>query len=291
MINKFDNYIQSTIIDFRLQDFIWKVYERLPETQFANERQRNTPKFLCPKPDVNNIDLHVKGRKIKINNINETNYEINESNYDIIDLYDRPIVDIKNIKNSKINYADYKIALEGINIQNNIYGIKIRHKISGLVLIVQIGSFSISTTGISYDHEKQIDVKVVAKRKGYYAINIIPENTKINDFGLYSNYYYEDTGEYNGNYISKPLDYKTQVSISSEELDIANIYNDYYYYIAFINEDKFIMKQLLEADKILEEESLQKDKTEHLPGLAGGGYYKSKYLKYKQKYLQLKNSI
>ena len=276
IINKFDHYIQSTIIDFRLQDFIWKVFHRIPDTQGVF----NTTTTACPNNIPGNIAERIERRKIKLPNL------IDEHNYDIVDRYGLIINDINKIKSSEIFFTEYEVTLENYEIKNKIFGIRIRHRETGLTLVVQIGSFYFKHTIINPQTNKQ----KIAERKGYYVLNLVPENHKITELGIYDKYYVETNLDSYGQYyrpeqyyVTKPLDYKHQVYVEPKFRKEKEVGNEYYYYLAFLNNNKFIINMLVENDK----QTMEAADKEYLPGLSGGNY-KNKYLKYKKKYLELK---
>ena len=285
-LSKFDNYIQSTILDFRIQDFIWKIFDRLPETSEPPTTPGRPKIPYCPNDIKGSINTLVNKRKILLSE------PIDKNNYNIIDRYGTIIDDnVNKIKNSKIIFTKYKTTISHYTIENEIFGIRIKHKTTGLILIAQIGSFKMSYTLYNYDGQ----INEVKKKKGYYVLNLLPENYNITELGLYNKYYVETMDsfyddDYNPQYyyVTKPLDYKHQVSVYEEsafnsETDIGD---EDYLYIAHLNNEKFIIDELVKDDKHIEETT---DK-EYLQGLSGGNY-KNKYLKYKKKYLELKRNV
>ena len=217
---------------------------------------------------------------------------INENNYDIVDRYNNPIIFPNKIINSKINFIDYKYISndENIKIENKVFGIRIKHKIKNNIIIVQVGFCKLKKENLI--------------REGYYIINLIPENYKINCYGLYNNYFAESDHHHRREHsfiVSKPLEYKNQFNkyknnyfdnfkenVSKEDKDYRNIDDKDYYFIAHLSKDKFIIKELIKEDLLNNNEDPY-----FLPGLAGGENkfleYKNKYLKYKNKYLKYKN--
>lgn len=302
-ISKFDNYVQSTIMDFRLQKFIMSNINTLQEIDFSEQ-------IPCPQKNSISIDL-INNRGINLNSLttnrnksttqntplksNEiSNINIseppslslfnpdlisdilwNEDNFDIIDSNNLPINPTTRLSDLKNDFMTYDIELSNIQINNNIFGIRIKNKFDNNIVIVVIGhcKLTINNNDVESIH-----------REGYYILNLLPEDYKIISYGIYDKYYdssaYGD-GRYNpvDYYVTKPLEYRKQLNLRSiknfDDIDFDNldINNGIYHFIAQFNKNKFIIKQLLHEDFMRMRE---KDT------------YKQKYLKYKNKYLLLK---
>ncbi len=150
------------------------------------------------------------------------------------------------ILNNKINYFSHKKLYQNIKYNISFYGIRIKNKITDEIFIAQILDFSIKT----------IEGLV---RNGKTIINFIKENTKINQFGLYNEYYVEDnsyicnesdpedtcsqiiTTSALFHLVSKPLDYALQQRATLDQSIIkARIFDKNIYYIDLFNISKFV---------------------------------------------------
>jgi hypothetical protein len=252
LTEKYDNYIQSTILDFRLQNFIWSVFEKLPETKLSESDKKITTN-LCPKIKILYLTDIINSRKLTLNKFPYYKYDkihgnkmINNNYYDIVDDDNKPITNSRDILRTKIHFTNYEINMGSFRIKNEIFGIRIRNKIDGLVIIVQIGKFNLI---------KEIDDEIIEKH-GYFPINLIPLDFTINILGLYSIFYEEFEDKYtiykrpDEHYITKVLDYKLIIDkyyLNSSEKSELEIGDPDYGYIAFLNKDKFIIKELEEG--------------------------------------------
>jgi hypothetical protein len=362
-ISKFDNYVQSTIIDLRLQKFIFDNIDLIPVKDFSelipcpkqneeskkiiqdrfeslNILERNSIDKLEDISSNNNIDTNLTINKIQPNTlpslsmtpslsmdpslskppssnippslsmnhssvIPSSNIHWNENNFDIIDSENVPVGITTKISNLKIDYMTYNIQLENIVINNNLFGIRIKNKYDKSIVIVIIGHCKITIVDTSIN------------REGYYVFNLVPENYKINAYGLYDRYYNDSEDGYSDYnpidyYITKPLEYGNQINFSQlfnfnyffkneyKELDISNRNYDF---IAQYNKYKFIIKQLIKEKSVdiiastpmPKEGNSYKEKSVDIiastPMPKEGNSYKEKYLKYKNKYLSLKNKL
>jgi hypothetical protein len=130
-------------------------------------------------------------------------------------------------------------------------------------------------------------------------MNLIPENYKINSYGLYDKYYNGSHDELNETYnpvmyyVTKPLEYRDQIDRDTELLQYLNlpynydefdIFNSKYIYIAGLNKNKFIINRLIQENSFT-----QIEKKEIFENYDNNKNYEHKYLKYKNKYLSLKN--
>ena len=103
------------------------------------------------------------------------------------------------------------------------------------------------------------------KREGYYIFNIIEPSTKINCYGLYSNYIsgtyqnpYTNLSKPEDNYITKPLNYTEQPLLDNQHQisrDVVNVLEDigsqHYFFTAYKNDDVFPIKEINELLKAL----------------------------------------
>jgi hypothetical protein len=334
--NKFDNYIQATILHMDLQNFIWDIFDKLPFTcptistlnkfdwitheEYQNMNGINTSQ--SPRTTNNNFqdklskeqstdlknpngvlscilqdrDSSINGRGINIGN-------------DIKDLEKNYAID-ENIGKSRIYFNIDKVYNQ-YKIKNKIYEIKLTRKTEAGIykqIIAQVGDCKLEYNGRAWC--------------GMYILNLIPAGVKINSYGLYTNFFYDRQSNYNLRWdkdnniqvISKPIEYKSQVNSYSFEND--DFDNNYYVFIAHYNNDKFIIRELREA---LNNPSCQLDNkrkradeeeddnynnssprqiykaTKKLkllnPSNPSNPFFKNKYLKYKAKYIELKNKM
>ena len=314
-LSKFDNYIQATILDFRLQSFIWEVFPSLPYVNEQNiqyeklgyisyeeysklYRQDDIPYDLPyekheqfyknKEAEFNKIIIKEKQNDIKNpNGIIGCNIYTKKDYYIISDRGREIINDINelqekyeiiNIKN-KINYLQFMTPYNDYYIENDIFGIELKNKETNEIIIAQIG-----------------DCKLIINEdnifNGMYILNIIPQNVKINSYGLYETYYYDYMSNFLEDYktinriittdvISKPIDYKRQVRGYDETAD----FNDKdYVFIAHYNKDKFIIKELIQEKERKNKEYSTMFSNKYIK-------YKNKYIKYKNKYIKLKNEL
>ena len=366
---KYDNYIQATILDFRLQAFIFKHYESLPvysqseitcvytpeeinefnhhindrgvkfidsmyilnETTKKNItdayeqtiptesfiKKYNTSEFEMYKSMVfstvyrilsdtkNTYDKYKKennkyenvpvtsdyglsanisfyfdkawfnNKPINLNDYFELqNYLMN--NYEIIDDSNNPIDLSKDLLPDKL-IMEYDLNFSFGKFKNKIYQIRLKHKQNNNVVVIFIGKISLNL------NQKPKFTRDKTFFNGYYVCNIIDENVKITKYGLYESYYtepdYTDISgrgnmvtNYTSKYITKPLEYVDQ--INSEYCQGTYISNTRYGFMCDCNEEKFLIRELIEKESKLSEST-----------------FKSKYLKYKQKYITLKNKL
>jgi hypothetical protein len=323
-IDKFDNYVQSTILDLRLQKFIISNLDLIPEIQFSEE-------FPCPVK--NNISSKIiKNRILDLNVVDNEpiyikldlpkhisppieqtmfgppslqapsyTYEIdipwNENNFDIIDSKNNSVEKTTKISDLKIDLLTYETILDNIKINNNLFGIRIKNKLNNSIIIIIIGYCKIDID--ANDEHPSIH------KEGYYIMNLIPDDYKINSYGLYDKYYNGSHDELHGMYnpvmyyVTKPLEYKNQIETNMElykylnlphEYDEFEIFNIEYEFIAGLNKNKFIINRLIQENSFTQSTfPTQNEKKEFFEDYDNNKNYEQKYLKYKNKYLSLKN--
>jgi hypothetical protein len=303
-LDKFDNYLQSTIIHFELQQFIWKHYNDLPDIdelktqdfraylsiidnitkcydntsiverfkQLVTEDENKRLKFIIPE-DSNDYEHGYlnKQKRQSFSDFFENKYKI--LNTSIIMSY-----------NGNLDY----IKLKNLNIYNVLVQNKTNEKEQ---LIFQVGyvDFKVDIEsankqnrdrGFSHYINQIEDITNIrisdlkgkllkelenkTHRTGYYILNIIEPNTCINENGLYNNYYN------GGIYTNKPIEYKDRKRLFD---NINHIGLNVYYYIANENTNLFPIKQLIEYNERI-----------------SADLYSYKYLKYKNKYISNKNT-
>ena len=360
-LNKYDNYIQATILDFRLQSFIFLNYNDIPlnteeitcviernlyreypkhvdnrginlnETIFISAELKKYPidkiedykkyvyeiihDIICNNNETNyeqykkennkyqDIPVKLRWNQKKITTVSfyfnkswydkknrETYYEQEakynyyaefnlqnylKNGYDIIDEHNDPIILGYNIIPQTL-ISNYQMKFNFCKYNNEYFGIRLKNKDTNHIIIVQIGKVWLKSN--------IPNIKSISEFKGYYICNIIDESVKITKFGLYETYYtdsdfnYGNDGEkvrydYKDKYITKPLEYWNQLSANCTGQTIGN---SNYNFVCDCNVEKYLIKELIEQDNRLK-------KNEHM--------FANKYLKYKQKYLNLKNKL
>ncbi len=168
---------------------------------------------------------------------------------------------------------EYQLDFNFGKFKNKYFGIKLRHKKNNNIIVVHIGKIILDVKAEPlFQHD-------LTQFSGYHICNIVDENVKITKFGLYQRYYTEpDYTEMSGRgnfvtnfinkYITKPLEYSDQINY--EYCMGQLIFSSRYNFMCACNEEKYLIKELLDEE----------NKT-----------FKVKYLKYKQKYISLKNKL
>jgi hypothetical protein len=370
-IEKYDNYIQATILDFRLQSFIFLNYDKLPlygqpeitcefdslreyrehinnrgiiladtlpfimnettkktifdayiqtlpvntdtstytsknfidkykNTEFdvykemvwkpiSDMLKGNEQKYEQYKKENNkyeNVPSTYSMRNDKLNSVISFYFDKNwfidnffrpelqyylQNDHDVVDKTNNPIIlgtdSIPQVPIMKYN-MDFKFG----KFNNEFFAIRLKNKHNDNIINVHVGKILLNL------HDKPTSESYMTRFNGYYICNIIDENVKITKYGLYETYYTElsftddDSGKTNylDKYITKPLEYYDQIDKIFHSCDEKVIFNSPYYFICNCNLKKFLIKELIEEDN-------KKDKI--------------KYLKYKQKYINLKNRL
>jgi hypothetical protein len=270
-LNKFDNYIQATLIDIRLQNFINMNFDLLPYSEASDT--------FSSKLTSNQIAQITSSNKSE-KTANAFNYEegVNPNgsiscffNSDISSIINRRWIEIfptyLNLRRMEekshffnFNYNLLRESLKKIvefEIELDVYTGKVEmYEITATNkninpgfqenIIFQIGKFI-------------LNLKNGEKREGYYIFNIIEPSTKITCYGLYSNYIsgtfqnpYSNLSKREDNYISKPLNYKEQPmednqhQISRNLNPIEDIGSKHYSFTAYKNNEIFPIQQIRE---------------------------------------------
>lgn len=251
-LQKFDNYIQATLLDIRLQSFINENFHSLPFAEFKDTRTRPELKDSTVNPNgaiscLSDFDTftrlsgRISNRWIPIFPPNllriEDKSNFLKSNYNLLaDSFER-----------KINYA---ISLDNYTANVEIHEITATRKTETKELpesiVFQIGKFNLDVA----EHN--------IHREGYYIFNIILPSTKINEFGLYTNYisgtcqnpYSKSYSNLEDNYISKALNYKEQPKADNYKqteqtnTEIENIHSEHYFFTAYKNDTIFPIEEI-----------------------------------------------
>jgi hypothetical protein len=199
---------------------------------------------------------------------------------DIVDKNNKPIT-LGTDAIPKVPIMIYDMDFKFGKFNNDFFAIRLKSKLNNNIIIVQIGKILLNL------HTKPSSRFDKSTFSGYHICNIIDENVKITKYGLYETYYSEP--EYSDNssgyskanyldkYITKPLEYATQIDYKI--CSGPSIYGTRYRFMCECNIEKFLIKELIEEDDNKAKELIVEDKD------------KNKYLKYKQKYINLKNKI
>ena len=276
---KFDNYIQATLLDVRLQNFININFDFLPYADSSDTFSRRFTAAernqIIQELEENNVD------KTEIERIREAyTYEegVNPNGVIscLVDKNDMPsvingrwktifpfVLNLVTMKDKsdfiEFNYNLVRDSLKKIlefDIQLDVYKANVemyeitasnKNVTRGLPknIVFQIGKFS-------------LQLERGQKREGYYIFNIIEPSTKINCYGLYSNYIsgtyqnpYTNLSKPEDNYITKPLNYTEQPLVDNQHQisrDIVNVLEDigsqHYFFTAYKNDDVFPIKEI-----------------------------------------------
>jgi hypothetical protein len=346
ILEKFHNYKQDTILDLRLQKYIWEVFDELPyatepHTKYKNpsntsDGQNPNGIIKCPVFDINNranIDYmnsdYKIGRRSNMLDMNIFDFkniypeitqitELSDLKYDLAICRDYGKYHIKNIIFSvRLENKEIKLSSNEQSIITNPEAINpeapslITTKDFPQTLVVQIGvcELKLQTGGKIYS--------------GMYILNLIPDIVTINSYGLYNKYYYDYSSNnfsddniqfidtiVNYHIVSKPLEYKNQVSYRRSDYDKNDddFGDESYIFIANHNWKKFANNESTEEKDRIEKfqlDLLNKSSSNHHHSNQNSSVsasssnpannqiekFEQKYLKYKTKYIELKNKI
>ena len=276
-IYKFDNYIQATLIDIRLQMFINAKFDLLPFVTLKDAtgtKQIYSPEYLKKYPDIANDYTYIDG----VNPYGaigctpaESDSLTNISNR-FIQLFTPGLITIQQksmfleenynlIQESYTKITEYNTQLDNFQAHVEIYEIQATKKIESRLnippsIIFQIGKFILDVIPL----EEEIH------REGYYIFNMkLPEAT-INEYGLYDHYIsgtfinpFQGKASYKTeeDYITKPLNYIEQPigdkypQASSTGNELENIKSKHYFFTAYKNEIQFPIKQIIQFTSTL----------------------------------------
>lgn len=267
-LNKFDNYIQATLIDIRLQNFINMNFDLLPYSEssdtFTRRLVENEIKSITKRGEqINDAFNYQEG----INPHGSISCWFNSDLSSIINrrwvpIFSPVLITMEDKSNfiestydlirdslKKIVVFDIKLDVYKANVEiYEITATKKKHIFNPIIsenIVFQIGKF---TLDLSVKGEK---------REGYYIFNMREPSTKINCYGLYTNYIsgtgqnpYTVTSKQEDNYISKPLNYTQQPladnqhQISKNLNPIEDIGSQHYSFTAYKNDEIFPIKQI-----------------------------------------------
>jgi len=254
-LQKFDNYIQATLLDIRLQSFINEHFRSLPfaETKDTHTRPRLKDSTVNPNGAISCLSDHDTFTRISGRILNrwipifppnllrmEDKSNFLRSNYHLLpDSFERKI--------------EYTVALDNYTANVEIHEITATRKREGPQLpqlpeaiVFQIGKFNL--------HVEEHNIH----REGYYIFNINLPSTRINEFGLYTNYisgtcqnpFSKAVYKTEDDYISKALNYKEQPvadnykQIEQSNAEIENIHSQHYFFTAYKNDTIFPIEEI-----------------------------------------------
>ena len=270
---KFDNYIQATLLDIRLQNFININFDLLPfvsvrdatgiKNILSEEIKRAYPEDAIDYEYISGINpngviscsptqlqdrIYIEKRYIPLFSPGlislEQKSRFLEANFNLIqESY------------NKIN--EYNTQLDNFQAHVEIYEIHAIKKEESLykgpnIIVFQVGKFILDVIPL----EEQIH------REGYYIFNMKLPESKINGYGLYDRYIsgtsinpFRDSVSYYSeeDYITKPLNYIMQQRISGKvqsqlTSDVReNIKSKLYFFTAYKNEVQFPIKQIIQS--------------------------------------------
>lgn len=271
-IYKFDNYIQATLLDIRLQIFINQNFDLLPFVSVRDAtgiKQIYSKAFLKANPDIENDYTYIDG--INPNGIisclpaQPSNLAAIKNRY--IPLFPAGLTTLEQkssfleenynlIQDSYNKISEYVIRLDNFQANVEIYEIQATRKEEDLyeltnTIVFQIGKFMLDV----------LPLEEGIHREGYYIFNMKLSESKINEYGLYDRYIsgtcinpFRDSVSYYSeeDYITKPLNYIIQqrtagVSLSVITSDVReNIKSKLYFFTAYKNEVQFPIKQIIQ---------------------------------------------
>ena len=273
---KFDNYIQATLLDIRLQNFININFDLLSfvskrdatgiKNILSEEIKRAYPEDVIDYEYISGINpngiiscsltqlqdrIYIEKRYIPLFSPGllslEQKSRFLEENYNLIqESY------------NKIN--EYNIQLDNFQAHVEIYEIQAIRKEESLYkgvndIVFQVGKFILDV----------IPLEEHIHREGYYIFNMKLPESKINGYGLYNRYIsgtsinpFRDSVSYYSeeDYITKPLNYIMQqrkVGVTQSQMtsdDRENIKSKLYFFTAYKNEIQFPIKQILQFQSL-----------------------------------------
>ena len=269
-INKFDNYIQATLLDIRLQIFINENFDLLPFVSVSDAtgvKQIYSKEFFKTYPDFENDYTYIDG--INPNGIISCLASLPRNRADIekrfIPLFPPGLRTLEQkssfleenynlIQDSYHKISEYNTQLDNFQAHVEIYEILAVRKEESLYedtnnIIFQVGKFILDV----------IPLEEGIHREGYYIFNMKLPDSKINEYGLYDRYIsgtcinpFQDSVSYYSeeDYITKPINYIIQqrnVGVSQAVItsDVReNIKSKHYFFTAYKNEVQFPIKQI-----------------------------------------------
>ena len=252
-LQKFDNYIQATLLDIRLQSFINEHFRSLSfaETKDTHTRPRLKNSTVNPNGVISCLSVrdtftrisgHILNRWIPIFPPNflkmEDKSNFLRSNYHLLpDSFEKKI--------------EYTVALDNYTANVEIHEITAtikpgKQSLLPEAIVFQIGKFNL--------HVEEHNIH----REGYYIFNINLPSTRINEFGLYTNYisgtcenpFSKAVYKTEDDYISKALNYKEQPvadnykQIEQSNAEIENIHSQHYFFTAYKNDTIFPIEEI-----------------------------------------------
>ena len=207
-LNKFNNYIQATIIDIRLQQFFYEHYEDLKyvplhyvSSKFYFNRYRlisnNSP--LNPNGAIPCKQVTAYENRL-INNVGRSKLLEPQTTRDLMSDKLRNEYEIVEYISLFAYDVNFHVAEEINNIEGKIeiYNIVTQNKINGKILHFNVMYFNINC-GPKSSFTNHVGASI---------INIVDNEAKIMQFGLLDFYYSENSRFDSQKYVTKPLNYK-----------------------------------------------------------------------------------
>lgn len=316
-INKFDNYIQATLLDIRLQIFINENFDLLPFVSVKDAtgiKQIYSKAFLKAHPDIENEYTYINGINPNgiISCLPSLPHNRGEIEKRFIPLFSPGLRTLEQkssfleenynlIADSYNKISEYNTQLDNFQAHIEIYEILAVRKEESLYedtnnIVFQIGKFILDV----------IPAEENIHREGYYIFNMKLPDSKINEYGLYDRYIsgtcinpFQDSVSYYSeeDYITKPLNYIIQqrtvgVFQSVITSDVReNIKSKIYFFTAYKNEVQFPIKQIIQfsasASLASSASALSVPKAQ---SKSVGGYKRSKKSKKRKKIKKLRKS-
>lgn len=269
---KFDNYLQSTLLDIRLQIFINDNFDLLP---FVSKRDATgiryilSPEMKRQHPEIIKDYTYTDG--INPNGIISCLPTQPQQRIDIenrfIPLFPEGLRTFAQksgfleenynlIEDSYHKISEYNIRLDNFQAHVDIYEILATRKEESLYedtngIVFQLGKFILDV----------IPLEEGIHREGYYIFNMKLPDSKINEYGLYDRYIsgtcinpFRDSISYysEDDYITKPINYimqqrrpgKVQSQMTGDVRE--NIKSKLYFFTAYQNEVQFPIKQIIQ---------------------------------------------
>ena len=269
---KFDNYLQATLIDIRLQIFFNDNFDLLPfvsQTDATGIKNILSEKMKRQYPEIINDYTYIDG--INPNGIISCLPTQPQNRIDIenrfIPLFPAGLLSLKQkssfleenynlIQDSYHKISEYNIQLDNFQAHVDIYEIQATRKEEDLYedtnnIVFQVGKFILDV----------IPLEEGIHREGYYIFNMKLPEAKINEYGLYERYIsgtsinpFQSSVSYysEDDYITKPINYIMQVrrpgkAQSQMTGDVReNIKSRLYFFTAYQNEVQFPIKQIIQ---------------------------------------------
>ena len=318
--------IYKTFVFDIIMDMLRGNEKKYEQYKKENNKYENVPRIFHRWHTESDIDIMVSFYFDKNWFNNDKRIELQhylKNLYDVVDKNNKPII-LGTDAMPRVPIMKYEMDFKFGKFNNEFFAIRLKNKHNDNILIVHIGKILLNLHTKPKYSESTFN--------GYHICNIIDENVKINKYGLYETYYTEPEysdhssgktkANYSDKYITKPLEYSDQIDYNFCSGPF--IYGSRYSFMCNCNDEKFLIKELIDEGKSEEEkareliekekereliekekaeELIEEEKVKHVMTTLQLPLYnntvnqnhlsdaKNKYLKYKQKYINLKNKI